>query len=142
MIATKGEYIPSENQAATKAKPFLGNLDPEFIFYIVIFGFMWLASVLARSKTWWAGGVIGAVVGIVLIFIFSWLVGLISILILTPLGLLFDYVVSKKYKAGKVSGVMPWWIGGGRGGSGGGFGGGFGGFGGGGSGGGGSSGSW
>ncbi|MEI6597022.1 MAG: TPM domain-containing protein, partial [bacterium] len=105
MTATKGEYVPSENQTTTKAKSFLGNFDPEFIFYIIIFGFMWLASVLARSKSWWAGGVIGAVIGIALIFIFSWFIGLIAALILTPLGLLFDYVVSKQYKAGKASGI-------------------------------------
>src|SRR3990167_8034102 len=115
MAATKGEYVPSESQTKSQAKSLFNYLDPEIIFYIVIFGFMWLASVLARSKSWWAGGIIGAVVGVALIFIFSWLIGLIAMLILTPVGLLFDFIVSKKYQAGKASGHIPWWIGGGRG---------------------------
>lgn len=142
MAATKGEYVPSDSQSSGPKK---SSFDPEFIFYIVIFGFMWLASILGRSKSWWAGGIIGAVIGLIIGIIKGFLFfGIISIGLLIPLGLLFDFVVSKKYQAGKAGGHIPWWIGGGRGGFGGSGGGsgGFGGFGGGFSGGGGSSGRW
>lgn len=111
--------------------PFLGQF-----LYITIFFFIWVVSILARSKSWWAGGVIGALLGWI---IFS---GIISIVLLTGIGLIIDYIVSKKYRESMNTGLTPpWWIGGGGSGRSGG-GGGFGGFGGGSSGGGGASGSW
>ena len=88
---------------------------------------------------WWAGGVVGGIVGIIISLIKGFLfLGLISLIALIPLGLLFDFIVSRAYQKGKQTGHYPWWIGGGRGGRGGGFGG----FGGGMSGGGGASGRW
>lgn len=101
-------------------------------FYLFIFFILFLASVLGRSKSWWAGGVIGAIVGVIIGGIFA-IVGL------SLIGLLFDFFVSRVHARHKSSGTLPpWWLGGGgRGGSGG-----FGGFGGGMSGGGGSSGRW
>lgn len=140
IAATKGEYIPSA-QDNSKKNDF--NFD---LVWIGVFFLIWISSMLARSKSWWAGGVVGAIIGAVLIFVFSWLVGLIAIAILTPLGLLFDFFISKNYSTRKSRGLGPsWWaggFGGGKGGFGGGSGGGFGGFGGGSSGGGGSGGSW
>ncbi len=138
ILAIKGEYVPSESSSESST----GNFNPLDILWFGMFAFIWLASILGRSKSWWAGGVIGAVIGIIIGFIKGFLYfGLVSIVFLVPIGLLFDFIVSKKYQAGKASGHIPWWIGGGRGGSSGGFGG-FGGFGGGFSGGGGSSGRW
>jgi len=142
ITATKGEYVPAdagENEGS-------GSWDWGFIFWLIIGGFMWLGAVLGRSKSWWAGGVIGAVAGVIIALIwgFFWL-GAGSIIGLTVFGLLFDFIVSKNYHAAKSAGKnLPWWFGGGGfgGGSGGGGFGGFGGFGGGMSGGGGSSGSW
>lgn len=106
----------------------------------------WLASILGRSKSWWAGGVLGAVAGIAIgIFAGFLFYGLASIVVLTLLGLLFDRAVSRNYQNRSSSGISPsWWaggpfIGGGRNSGGGG---GFGGFGGGGFGGGGASGGW
>lgn len=139
MQATRGEYV-SNTTSSDQASSFDGVMN---ILFFLFFGLMWLAAILSRSKSWWAGGIVGALIGIV-VSIFVGLVywGIISIVILTPLGLLFDFIVSKKYSASKARGITPpWWIGG----SGGGFGGssgGFGGFGGGGSGGGGASGGW
>lgn len=133
--ATKGEVIPSlEKNTKISQIPF------ETILMICLFVFVYGASILGRSKSWWLGGVVGGIVGVVIGLIKGFLfLGIISIVLLIPFGLLFDYIVSKKYKEGKESGHMPWWIGGGGHGGGGG---GFGGFGGGMSGGGGSSGSW
>lgn len=105
----------------------------------------WLGAILGRSKSWWAGGVIGGVAGIVLMLIFGFaiwaIIGFVG-LILGGLG--FDYLVSKNYKAHVVDHSNPAWWAGGTWGGGGGWGGGSsgGGFGGGGFSGGGSSGSW
>ncbi|PIT93782.1 hypothetical protein COU00_02535, partial [Candidatus Falkowbacteria bacterium CG10_big_fil_rev_8_21_14_0_10_43_11] len=56
--ATRGEYIPSEKKQS--------KVNYEFIFWVVIFVFMWLAAILGRSKSWWAGGAIGGAAGVVL----------------------------------------------------------------------------
>ncbi len=108
-------------------------------FFLLIFLVpIWLVSILGRSKSWWMGGVLGGILGVILGFIFGFLyTGTIALVFLIPLGLLFDFIVSRAYARGKASGHYPWWIGGGRGG-----GSGFGGFGGGFSGGGGASSRW
>jgi uncharacterized protein len=113
------------------------------IVFFLIFGFMWLASILGRSKSWWAGGVIGAVVGIAAMLTTQWhVLSIVAAVVLVPLGFLFDYLVSRNYHEHKLDGTLPaWWAGGGSIGGGGGWSGG-GGFGGGGFSGGGSSGSW
>lgn len=134
------ETVPSESPADSN-----GGFNVDWFFFIFLVP-IWLASILGRSKSWWAGGVIGGVVGVIIGIIFGFLYsGIIAIGGLAILGLIFDYFVSKsygKYKSG--GGVPPWWLGGGHGGRGsfGGGGGGFGGFGGGMSGGGGASGKW
>ncbi|MBI2279057.1 MAG: TPM domain-containing protein [Candidatus Brennerbacteria bacterium] len=132
--AIGGEYVPP-----TTRMP----VDFDW-FWLVFFVPVWLASILGRSKSWWAGGVVGGVAGVVLGFIFGFLwSGFVAVAVLTPLGLLFDFLVSRAYGRGKITGHFPWWIGGGpHGGRGGWGGGGFGGFGGGHSGGGGASGRW
>lgn len=128
------EQIPS----ASQSQPAGFRLDGNLIFFFLFIP-VWLASVLGRSKSWWLGGVLGGLAGIVLGLFFGFIfIGLISIFGLAIIGLAFDYFVSKAYQKGKATGHYPWWIGGGRGGSGRGFGG----FGGGSSGGGGSSSKW
>lgn len=132
---TQGEKIPSEKVSGGG----LAGLSAEDIFFAIIFAIMILASILGQSKSWWAGGVLGGIIGIIIGFVKGFLFfGLISILALIPLGLLFDFLVSRSHARHKALGTVPWWIrrGGGHGG------GGFGGFGGGRSGGGGSSGRW
>jgi uncharacterized protein len=108
-----------------------------FLFFM---GFMFLnfiGSFLARSKSWWMGGVLGFILGIILMALYSWWV---AIPILVVLGLLFDYIVSRMPGgSGRRGGFRGPWGGGGFGGGGGG---GFGGFGGGSFGGGGASGKW
>ena len=114
----------------------------EIIFILIACGgtlIAWLAAILARSKSWWAGGVIGASIGVLVALIAGlvlWSLILIGVLALLGVGL--DYFVSKNYKAHRKNGDSPsWWAGGG------GYGGSSGGsFGGGNFGGGGASGSW
>ena len=127
ILALGGNSVVPENYNKNPT-PF--KIPAEFIFFIFFVVIQILASILGRSKSWWAGGVIGALVGAVCFFIFSHILGIILGIVLTPIGLLFDYIVSKsynKYKSG--GGNPPWFLGGG--GFGGRSGGGFGGFGGG-----------
>jgi uncharacterized protein len=128
----------------TDVVPAAGDADLHFSFNFFVFLFfvpLWLASILGRSKSWWLGGVLGGIGGVVIGFIWGFLfVGLATIPLLVLVGLLFDFLVSRGYNSRVSRGLRPpWWAGGGRGFGGGG---GFGGFGGGSSGGGGASGGW
>lgn len=140
---TQGEYVASTSSKSDSG----GGFSFETIVIILVVGVQFLSSILSRSKSWWAGGVLGGLIGGAFTFFgflgISLLVGGIMTVVLVLLGLLFDYIVSNKYSQAVSSGSsIPWWAGGSS--RGGGFGGGssFGGFGGGRSGGGGSSGSW
>lgn len=136
--ATKGEYV----QTASEPFSFSGKMIEAillFLFFVVQF----LASILARSKSWWAGGVIGGFLGGIAtyfgIFGAGLFIGSAITIVLVILGLLFDYIVSSGYNNAIRSGSsIPWWSGGSSGYSSSSFGG----FGGGSSGGGGASGSW
>lgn len=138
--ATQGEYVVTGK--ATKSFDFK---TLEFILIAGFFVLQFLSAIFARSKSWWAGGIMGGVIGVVVTFLgifgVTLLIGGVITVILILLGLLFDYIVSNAYTNSVSSGGgIPWWAGGGRGGSSGGSS--FGGFGGGSSGGGGASGSW
>lgn len=119
------------------------GVNYEAVIFVVFIALQWLGAILARSKSWWGGGIVGAVIGFGLWGFFSLAIvwGFAVVAGLALLGTLFDLLVSQTYANSKASGVRPpWWIGGG--GFGGRGGGGFGGFGGGSSGGGGASGGW
>lgn len=135
---TKGEFKPDTNSNGSN---WLNADSIFFLFWVSWIFFVWIGSILARSKSWWGGGIIGGIIAFIISFGFTLISGFISALVLIPLGLWLDHVVSRKYTVAKETGqLLPWWIGG-RGSSRSG-GGGWGGFGGGHSGGGGSSGSW
>jgi uncharacterized protein len=138
IAATRGEYTAAPQEGDT--------VDPlGILFGFGIFAVIWLGAIFARSKSWWAGGVVGGVMGIANAVLGAVPLPLIGAILagvgLIGIGLLFDYVVSKNYRnVLRTGGKHPWWGGGGWGG--GSSSGGFGGFGGGSSGGGGASGSW
>lgn len=114
------------------------------IIFFALFAMQWIAAILARSKSWWGGGIVGAVLGFGIWGFLGFVIfqGIAVVVVLTLLGLLLDFLISRAYTNSKNrGGRTPWWAGGGGFGSGRG-GGGFGGFGGGSSGGGGASGSW
>ncbi len=141
IAAINGEYVASSTATGQDTASF----PWELIFFASIMGFSWLGAILGRTKSWWAGGVIGGGAGVIVGFLMaSVVVGALSVLGLAIGGLFFDKAVSKNYRAHSRRGDSPsWWAGGGfLGGGGDGGSGGFGGFGGGGFGGGGSSGSW
>ncbi len=93
-----------------------------WVFFFFIF-LNWIAAYLARSKSWWAGGIVGAVFGIILTLVYAWWV---SIPLLVIIGLIFDYIASRigPRMRGRRSGTGGWSGGGGGGLGGGGFGGG------------------
>lgn len=146
MSATFGEYTNFNSSNVNKAN----NIGGDVIIFLIFFAFSilnYLYRFLAKSKSWWQGGVIGLVLGIIISLIFS--VTLVFFIIvplsLAIFGLISDYLLSRvlpKPKEINRKGGGFWFLGGGGGGSGGFGGGGFGGFGGGSSGGGGASGSW
>ena len=138
--ATKGEYTAPP---APKNSALPWQIDPMFIIFAVVAAIQWFIAIMARSKSWWLGGVFGFLAGLILTWFFGFFfVGLLGMVLLAPLGLWLDYTVSRRYEAAEaLGGHIPWYLGGPRGGSGS-FGGDFGGFGGGRSGGGGGSGSW
>lgn len=132
-----GEESPSDSDS--KGGPLLA-----FFIIIVIF-LSYLSSFLARSKSFWLGGVLGAGLGagLGLVLFTSLLITVATAVFLGILGFLFDYVLSRNYKIRKNKNLpTTWWKSGGGFFGGGGSSKGFGGFGGGSSGGGGASGSW
>ena len=123
---------PAQNNSGTHV-----NIAGIFFFFIIVVNA--LARILGSTKSWWLGGVLGAGAGIIIGLIWGFVfIGFGAIVILTIVGLIFDYIVSKNPPGSGGGGFWPIFFGGGRGG----FGGGFGGFGGGSSGGGGASGRW
>lgn len=138
--AIHNERDPALKTAPAKKAP---NIPWEFLLVAVFIIPSWIASMLARTKSWWAGGVLGGIIGLVITFFVGFLFfGLISLVVLILAGLLFDRSVSAHYQKRASQGLAPsWWaggthIGGGSGSDG------FGGFGGGSFGGGGASGDW
>ncbi len=114
------------------------NFDFRWGFFLVIILANIFAKILGATKSWWLGGVFGAVAGAIIGLIWGFLyIGTVSIVVLTVVGLIFDFIVSKRPPgSGRGGGIWPIFFGGGS------SGGGFGGFGGGMSGGGGASGRW
>jgi uncharacterized protein len=136
--ALSGSQIVPEDYSVSKKS----SINFEWLFILGFIILQWFGAILGRSKSWWAGGVIGGAIGVILwlfnIFALSIVVYAVVFAFLVGFGLLFDFLVSRAYQKHKSGGSLPPWFLGGGGHSGGGFGG----FGGGFSGGGGSSGKW
>jgi uncharacterized protein len=116
--AVKGEYEGSgqDNQEGG---------DGELIGQLLTFGFIgvffvipYLAAFLGRTKSWWLGGVLGFVAGIVissvLIFVLAGPVRFLLFCFLVPgltvAGLFFDFILSRNYKARKKKGLSTSWF--------------------------------
>lgn len=138
----EGRASPDADQERMSGEDILSLIMTALV--MIFFFTSWAASILARSKSWWAGGVVGGASGGLLAFASGWAIwALVALPLLVVGGLLLDFFVSRNFKQHKERGDDPsWWAGGGwLGGSGGGSSGG-GSFGGGGFSGGGASGSW
>lgn len=132
-----GEQFDVPVVSTKKSVDYSGLINFAFFGFFLLFELV--VSILARSKSWWGGGVAGGAIALIVYFLATTVLAITTAVILIPLGLLIDYLVSKSYHKA-LAADRPWvFFGGGRGGRGGG---GFGGFGGGSFGGGGSSGRW
>lgn len=110
MEASNGEYVQE-----TKSGAITGVVMP--LLFIVLQGLLFFVSILGRSKSWWAGGVLGGIAGGVLtllgVFGISLFTGLVVTVLLAVVGLFFDYLVSKTYNNAITQGsTIPWWVGG------------------------------
>ncbi len=115
MNAVQGEY-----SAKNTTKKSGGNVAG-YVFVVAIFLFVflpYLGAYLARSKTWYAGGIVGGALGLggAAWSSGSSLLGGLGIwnfiavpLVFAGLGLLFDYVLSKNYKVRKKKGLPTTW---------------------------------
>lgn len=99
----KGDYGIGFTQAINAIQKHIGNeytadryvasnIPYEGIMLCIIFALQGIAGWLASTRSWWLGGVIGFIGGIILTMLFSWWL---SIPLLALLGLLFDYLISK-----------------------------------------------
>jgi uncharacterized protein len=125
-----GEYTATR-YSESSAGEFLGP-----VIFVIFLALQFFGAVMARTQSWWFGGVLGGVGGIILTILFTWWL---SIPVLVALGLLIDFILSKsalRRRRARGGGFYGGF--GGRGGHSGGFGG----FGGGSFGGGGASGKW
>lgn len=142
ILSTLNGEVP-QNTPAEKSFSFVKNFFGGF-FVLFLFSVQFIFAILAPTKSWWLGGVLGGGLGVLIgLFAGSLIIGSVSIVSLILLGLLIDFIVSHAYAMRGSTRNDFWrgeWGGGGFGGGGGG--GGFGGFGGGSSGGGGSSSGW
>lgn len=142
---TKNEYSDTTNNTDKKQKVF-EDINSIFWFIVAILFYTgsFLYGIIAPTKSWWFGGIIGAVIGGAIGYLILEKVFLIIISLCTGLilGFLVDYFISKKYPHRKrgIGGISDYFSNRRNGGSG--SSGGFGGFGGGSSGGGGASGGW
>lgn len=124
MALAKGEFSEAEIPDPAAGASSSENDDLfSIIFYGAIAGFSFFTNYLAKSKSWWFGGIAGGIAAFVISLLLS--VGVIGALFLAGIfgvfGLIVDYIVSKNYgKTG--SGKNNWWFFGGGGGSGGGWG--------------------
>ncbi len=118
-----GEYTADRYAASAD------GWEPFLLFFLFAFGNA-IAAYMGRTKSWWFGGIVGFVFGIVLTVLYAWWI---SIPVLVAIGLLLDYMLSQagygSKRRGRGGRGGPWM--GGSGGFGSGSGGGFGGFGGG-----------
>jgi len=90
------------------------DAPPLVVLYALLTIPTWVASVLARSTSWYAGGVIGAIVGILVGNVLSsYTIAFFGAATLAALGCLFDFVISGHYQERIAAELHPkWWAGG------------------------------
>lgn len=109
--AVEGEAAPASAPASV-GEGIVAALFQGGIF--LVWGGLWLTSILARTKSWWAGGIIGAIIGVIIAALAGWAiwaVALIGLLFFSGLGL--DWLVSRNFHRRVDRGEAPaWWAGG------------------------------
>lgn len=118
-----GEYDSSADQTKRTDNLLKGkfwNFFGNFFFVIIFFGYAlisWIIAVLARTKSWWLGGVLGGGAGILVIVVFGTAIIFLEIFLgLIVFGFILDFFVSKNYKEHKnnfdIIDPPSWWAGG------------------------------
>lgn len=108
--SVKGEYtvedVESEQEFERQFESLLGELFLG-IMLLLFFVLPWIGAFLGRTKSWWLGGVIGTVLGILgglwmsqWVFLGWFRYGGFAFfpIVFGGLGLLFDYILSKNYR--------------------------------------------
>jgi len=87
---------------------------PLLVLYALLTIPTWIASILARSTSWYAGGIIGGVLGVIVGRVLSSsLIAVGGAFILGILGLLLDHHISAHYTHRVANDLHPqWWAGG------------------------------
>ncbi|MBU2576041.1 TPM domain-containing protein [Patescibacteria group bacterium] len=93
--AIGGDYSPSPEVARDPNARNQSEFHIQDYFWFLIFIFIWSGSIFARSRSWWAGGVVGLVAGVVVGLASGAWLWLPAFIIF---GLVFDYFVSTKYR--------------------------------------------
>jgi len=73
-----------------------------FAIVLFVMAMSYLAAFLGRTTSWWLGGVIGAVLGLLFL-------GAAAMLLAGGVGLLLDYILSKNYKRWNLEGKQTSW---------------------------------
>lgn len=108
-LATPGSRPPTRFE-----KILLEDIFPLIVLYIILTVPTWVASVMARSKSWWTGGIIGSALGLGGGYVLSSTgVALWGASFLGVLGLIFDHTISTHYQRRVRARRHPsWWAGG------------------------------
>ena len=113
IMALGGQNIVPENYENSETS---SGTDWSFVFIIAFAALQWFIAILARSKSWWAGGIIGGAVsvGIWYFLALSFVIAIPLLFGLIGFGLFLDFLVSRAYHKHKLTGNhLPWFIGGG-----------------------------
>jgi uncharacterized protein len=88
------KHIGGEYTAERYSSPDASGAAPFVLFFLFIV-LDYLAALFGRTRSWWLGGVVGGIFGVILAAWFAWWL---TIPILVLIGLLFDYTVSRTYQ--------------------------------------------
>lgn len=119
MEAVKGEYEGSGGAGTQGGEA--SDLMGQFCAFLLIGAFFvipYLAAFLGRTKSWWLGGVLGFIFGVILSIVFVFVLTnafrylLFCFLVpgLTLAGLFFDFILSRNYKSRRKKGLSTSWL--------------------------------
>lgn len=117
--AVRGEYTAEVTGGSETGGESIGDMFCGCCFMFVFVIFPVLGGILGRTKSWWLGGVLGVVSGLIVAWFISvsfpslgWIrygSFVLAPVVLGIAGLIFDYIVSKTYryeKGGRVGRIM------------------------------------
>lgn len=106
MAAIRGEYVPS---AETLSRGTLAEAS-SYLAIPIFFALSILLHVFGRTKSWWLGGVLGGLTGVLIGVVGgSFELGLGGVILFIPIGLLIDFWASRAYHYRELHGAFPWW---------------------------------